>query len=53
MVVGGCPKPNPNHAIEVARQAVDMIETMSFITHPVTGERLKNQASAQIRKLKN
>eukprot|EP00118_Oscarella_pearsei_P000309 m.4663 g.4663 ORF g.4663 m.4663 type:complete len:802 (+) comp11098_c0_seq2:83-2488(+) len=43
MVVGGCPKENLNHAVEVANQAVDMIETMTYIGHPITGELLSKQ----------
>ena len=43
MVVGGCPEPHEHHAREVARMAIDMMNTMYDVQHPVTGHSLATQ----------
>jgi guanylate cyclase soluble subunit beta len=43
MVVGGCPEPNEHHAREVARMAIDMMDSMDFIEHPITLSPLTGQ----------
>lgn len=48
MVVGGCPEENEHHAREVARMAVDMMDTMDVIKHPVTHNSLTGQVSLSL-----
>ncbi|XP_062518689.1 guanylate cyclase soluble subunit beta-1-like isoform X2 [Corticium candelabrum] len=43
MVVGGCPEPHEHHAREVARMAIDMMNTMYDVQHPVTHQSLATQ----------
>ena len=48
MVVGGCPEPDEHHAREVARMAIDMMDSMDVIEHPITLSPLTGQVPVPV-----
>jgi class 3 adenylate cyclase len=41
MIVSGLPDPNENHAVEILEMSIDMLNEISSMRNPSTGEPLK------------